>query len=228
MTKLNELNNWHILEHVSLKFPSGQPSSRKQALSSSSSPKGHVFILVYPVPSLVSLGSSWDLAVVTAFSHPHWPGQGSPTTSPEILTSNLKVKEGNTAMQRQKWADRDGWMGVKLRKSFSPGWFLNCSGHWTTVFRCLPEVVQGWLQSCWLGGLLALESPPRLWAPASACPGFGCCRWPGVLPGPFHRSPTLLPASMSPTNSLTAWWGWQEPLCFSPPQCSILVLNIIY
>lgn len=125
-----------------------------------------------------------------------------------------------TKVHWQRWMD-----GGKTKEELFPG--LVSELFWT-LNSCVQMFAwgsAGLAPELPAGRTLALESPPRLWALASACPGCACCHWP---PGPFHRSPTLLPASMSQTNSLTAWWGWQEPLCFSPPQCSILMLNITY
>ena len=46
--------------------PLGSHHLGSRPLSFSSSPKSHIFIVVHPVPSLVSLGSSWVMVVLTA------------------------------------------------------------------------------------------------------------------------------------------------------------------
>lgn len=162
---------WNVLGWNS---PLGSHHLGSRPLSSSSSPKGHIFIVVYPVAFFglsglfVEHGGPYCLTPILT-------GPNSETWQcllkyPQATWRSKKVTQQCNSRDKACWQK---WMKVELRNIF-----------WTVLNakQLCSDVCPRW---CWAGSRaadwadLALEPLPHLWALASECPGHGLCCWPG-------------------------------------------------
>lgn len=125
---------------------------------------------------------------------------------PQATWRSKKVTQQCNSRDKLCW---QRWMKWSFMNS---GWMLNNS---VQMFArgsagLAPELLTGQI---WSWNLFLICGH---WHQSAQVMGAAVDQAPGVPPNLLHGSPTLLPAFLSQTNSLTAWWGWRKPLHSHP------------